>query len=460
MRRKFSLHGDIRKYNVRELVLAGFLKLVPLRTHKMVADALTKSLLSPAFVGHRQIMTGHASFAACLLHCVRSADFERFVFCNFFLLDCSYFSSPPGLCPGILSCVLFVFPASLSIFSPSCLHNSFFFWFAQYCLSKTPPLCVNEYSKTEFGNKNSTGVLCHVAKVGKGSKPHLCHSILTDPFVKPHLCYIDMAKDMAKVIALLSLCQACANPTVKTPFDPGCRGERGSIPGAFSSHDFRLHNLVWSSLLKILKTLQFSYFRICGKIELMLCRGLRSQPIILRIPHGKAFSRRTWTSIWARGKRRGFSPGAVARHRSRTRDSLIMSFSSVLFWSGFLFPLLFSLFAEIAPPIFFPMKLDKDSGCISVIFGPSATAFRFKNRKKTQFFEIGLLLKKLNLLRSDNYRLGPISDFSGKNAQETSDYKKSQKTYQKSELKIRRDSGPTRAVAKGLKPLRLPRAPT
>ena len=265
---------------------------------------------------------------------------------------------------------------------------------------------------------------------------------------------------MAKVIALLSLCQACANPTVKTPFDPGCHGERGSIPGAFSSHDFRLHNLVWSSLLKILKTLQFSYFRICGKIELMLCRGLRSQPIILRIPHGKAFSRRTWTSIWARGKRRGFSPGAVARHRSRTRDSLIMSFSSVLFWSGFLFPLLFSLFAEIAPPIFFPMKLDKDSGCISVIFGPSATAFRFKNRKKTQFFEIGLLLKKLNLLRSDNYRLGPISDFSGKNAQETSDYKKSQKTYQKSELKIRRDSGPTRAVAKGLKPLRLPRAPT
>jgi hypothetical protein len=43
-----------------------------LRTHKMVADALTKSLLSPAFVGHRQIMTGHASFAARLLRCVGS----------------------------------------------------------------------------------------------------------------------------------------------------------------------------------------------------------------------------------------------------------------------------------------------------------------------------------------------------------------------------------------------------
>jgi len=55
VRRKFCRHIDIRKYFVRDLVLNG-LKLVPLRTHKMVADALTKSLLSMAFVGHRQIM--------------------------------------------------------------------------------------------------------------------------------------------------------------------------------------------------------------------------------------------------------------------------------------------------------------------------------------------------------------------------------------------------------------------
>ena len=68
--RKFSLHIDIRKYYVRELVLNGFLKPVPLRTHKMVTDALTKSLQSRAFVGHRQIMTGHASFAAKLLRCI------------------------------------------------------------------------------------------------------------------------------------------------------------------------------------------------------------------------------------------------------------------------------------------------------------------------------------------------------------------------------------------------------
>jgi len=55
---------------VRELLLAGFLKLVPLRMHKMLVDALTKSLPSPAFIGHRQIMTGHASFAARLLRYV------------------------------------------------------------------------------------------------------------------------------------------------------------------------------------------------------------------------------------------------------------------------------------------------------------------------------------------------------------------------------------------------------
>ena len=70
VRQKFSRHIDIHKYFVRELVLAGFLKLVSLRTNKMVADVLTKSLPSPSFIGHRQIMTGHTPFAARLLRCV------------------------------------------------------------------------------------------------------------------------------------------------------------------------------------------------------------------------------------------------------------------------------------------------------------------------------------------------------------------------------------------------------
>jgi len=58
---------------------------------------------------------------------------------------------------------------------------------------------------------------------------------------------------------------------------------------------------------------------------------------------------------WARGKRRGldprqrrgFSPGAAARHRTWTRVPRILSFSGVLFLSGVLFPLLFFTFSEI-----------------------------------------------------------------------------------------------------------------
>ena len=42
VRRKFSGHIDIRRYFVRDMVTAGVIKLVPLRTHLMVADALTK----------------------------------------------------------------------------------------------------------------------------------------------------------------------------------------------------------------------------------------------------------------------------------------------------------------------------------------------------------------------------------------------------------------------------------
>jgi len=70
MHRKFSRYFDISKYYVHALVLNGFLKLIPLHTLKMVADDFTKSLPSPAFVGHCQIMTGHASFATRLLRCV------------------------------------------------------------------------------------------------------------------------------------------------------------------------------------------------------------------------------------------------------------------------------------------------------------------------------------------------------------------------------------------------------
>jgi len=60
VRRKFLRHIDIRRYFVCELAKAGFVKLIPLRTHKMVADALTKSLPSPAFISHRRVMMGQS----------------------------------------------------------------------------------------------------------------------------------------------------------------------------------------------------------------------------------------------------------------------------------------------------------------------------------------------------------------------------------------------------------------
>jgi len=44
---------------------------------------------------------------------------------------------------------------------------------------------------------------------------------------------------------------------------------------------------------------------------------------------------------WAHGKRRDFSPGAAACHRSRIKVPRILSFSGGLFLSGVHFPLLF-----------------------------------------------------------------------------------------------------------------------
>ena len=64
VRRKFSRHIDIRYYFVRDLVAHQVMKLVPLRTHNMVADQLTKSLPAPALVKHRDVMIGRVPFCA------------------------------------------------------------------------------------------------------------------------------------------------------------------------------------------------------------------------------------------------------------------------------------------------------------------------------------------------------------------------------------------------------------
>ena len=55
-------HIDIRRHYVRELALGGLIKLIPLGTYDMVADALTKSLPTPALTRHREVMMGHQRF--------------------------------------------------------------------------------------------------------------------------------------------------------------------------------------------------------------------------------------------------------------------------------------------------------------------------------------------------------------------------------------------------------------
>jgi hypothetical protein len=66
--RKFSRHIDIRVHFCHELYAAGVMKLIPLRTHLMVADTLTKSLPGPVLTQHREVMLGQTPFFARLLH--------------------------------------------------------------------------------------------------------------------------------------------------------------------------------------------------------------------------------------------------------------------------------------------------------------------------------------------------------------------------------------------------------
>ncbi len=70
VRRKSSRHIDrgIRLHFCRELYAAGVMRLIPLRNHLMVSDALTKSLPGPALTQHREVMLGHTPFYAPLLH--------------------------------------------------------------------------------------------------------------------------------------------------------------------------------------------------------------------------------------------------------------------------------------------------------------------------------------------------------------------------------------------------------
>ncbi len=68
VRWKSSRHIDIRVHFCRELYAGGGMRLIPLRTHLMVADTLTKSLPDPVLIQHREVMLGHTPFYARLLH--------------------------------------------------------------------------------------------------------------------------------------------------------------------------------------------------------------------------------------------------------------------------------------------------------------------------------------------------------------------------------------------------------
>ena len=77
--RKSSRHIDMRVHYCLELYTTGVMKLIPLRTHLMVVDALTKSLPGPALSKHRDIMMGHMPFFARLLHCGSQPFYSRFL---------------------------------------------------------------------------------------------------------------------------------------------------------------------------------------------------------------------------------------------------------------------------------------------------------------------------------------------------------------------------------------------
>jgi hypothetical protein len=63
VRRKSSRQIDIRVHFCRQLWAAGVMRLVPLRTHLMVADALTNSPPGPVVTQHREVVLGLLEFS-------------------------------------------------------------------------------------------------------------------------------------------------------------------------------------------------------------------------------------------------------------------------------------------------------------------------------------------------------------------------------------------------------------
>ena len=79
---------------------------------------------------------------------ILSADFEHCVFPYFFRLIVYIFPHLLRCIRGFWAAIDYFFPLLCLCTFFSCFHNSFFFWFAQYCLSKIPLLCMGESDKT------------------------------------------------------------------------------------------------------------------------------------------------------------------------------------------------------------------------------------------------------------------------------------------------------------------------
>jgi hypothetical protein len=63
VRRKSSRQVDIRFHFCRQLWAAGVMRLIHLRTHLMVADALTNGLPGPVLTQHREVVLGLLEFS-------------------------------------------------------------------------------------------------------------------------------------------------------------------------------------------------------------------------------------------------------------------------------------------------------------------------------------------------------------------------------------------------------------
>jgi len=100
-------------------------------------------------------------------------NFERWLWVlrfSYFSLVCLYFFSPSTWRPVVLSCVwLIFFRFFVYNFLFSGFHNSLFFWFAQYCFSKIPLLCMGE------SDKAPTNKIYHRAAIEQRPRTRSCH---------------------------------------------------------------------------------------------------------------------------------------------------------------------------------------------------------------------------------------------------------------------------------------------